>query len=298
MSKIVLFLLRTTFNLTKKEINGFVVVSIFFIAYLVFFIGLKVYKSQKTFYIDEMESQKLEKLLKKMDSLNRNKNQVAYSFTFFDPNTIDKETWEAMGVKEHVAQRIIKYVHRGGVFLNKEDILKIYDFPEDIYKAIYPYIHLPTKNAEEEMAYRSGMRKSKSLKQIKPFEINTASIRQLTQVKGIGKISAKRIVDFRDQLGGFYRKAQFDEVYRLSSRASKSLKEYTTLDSALIKPIQINKATSVQLSQHPYIDIALAKAIINHRQRYGIYRHFSDLYSIHNLDTTILLERLRTYIAF
>ena len=60
----------------------------------------------------------------------------------FDPNTVSVAGWQQLGLPRWMAERIDKYRSKGGQFRKKEDLLKIYDFPPDLYDQLEPYIAL------------------------------------------------------------------------------------------------------------------------------------------------------------
>lgn len=158
----------------------------------------------------------------------------------FDPNTVSVTGWQQLGLPRWLADRIDKYRTKGGQFRKKEDLLRIYDFPPDLYDQLEPYITLkeaahsnravnesvkpfpnePYKKTErtpfpERPAYTE--RPAKPVPQ--PFDINTADTSQLIALKGIGTTLAGRIVKFRDALGGFVSTEQFRDIYGRSSDA-------------------------------------------------------------------------------
>jgi DNA uptake protein ComE-like DNA-binding protein len=97
------------------------------------------------------------------------------------------------------------------------------------------------------------------------IDLNTADTAQLMQLRGIGPTFARRIVKYRDMLGGYYTKEQLLEVYGFDSMRYEMVKDEVYVnDSAIIK-INLNKATVKELAQHVYIDWKLANAIAKYR---------------------------------
>ena len=58
----------------------------------------------------------------------------------FDPNVASVEEFEELGMPQWLAKRIDRFKSKGGKFFKKEDLLKIYDFPEPLYQKLIPYI--------------------------------------------------------------------------------------------------------------------------------------------------------------
>jgi DNA uptake protein ComE-like DNA-binding protein len=61
----------------------------------------------------------------------------------FDPNLLNTEQWQALGLQKSLAQRIVNYCQKGGKFRTKKDLLKIYGFPAEEYARLSSYILLP-----------------------------------------------------------------------------------------------------------------------------------------------------------
>jgi len=102
-------------------------------------------------------------------------------------------------------------------------------------------------------------------KELAQIEINSADTIQLQELKGIGPGFAKRIVKYREQLGGFYAKEQLMEVYGLTEQIYNSIKNSIVVDASKIKRIKINEMDISRLKRHPYISYYEAKAIYDYR---------------------------------
>jgi DNA uptake protein ComE-like DNA-binding protein len=92
-------------------------------------------------------------------------------------------------------------------------------------------------------------------------ELNTADTIILKKVPGIGSAYAKRIVKFRDLLGGFYSVNQLAEVYGMDEERFNALKPWFIVDTLKIKKMNVHELTINELSKHPYIDYKQAKVI-------------------------------------
>ena len=72
-------------------------------------------------------------------------------------------------------------------------------------------------------------------------DINTANSAQLDEVKGIGGGTfAKRIIKYRERLGGFYKTEQLMEVYGLDEQKYAEIKDQLSISKAGLKIININ----------------------------------------------------------
>lgn len=174
----------------------------------------------------------------------------------FDPNTVSYEEMRQLGMSSLIAKRIIKFRNKGGRFRAKKDLQKIYDFPESLYAQLEKYITLP------------GLKYKKTER----FNINIADTVQLQRIYGIGSILSNRIINYRDEFGGFISFDQLKEIYMLDSLALKEILKYAYIENNFIpKKILINSATFDEFNRHPYISYKLAKIIVAYREQHGAF---------------------------
>ncbi len=70
-----------------------------------------------------------------------------------------------------------------------------------------------------------------ALKQIgDKININTATESELRSIDGIGETLAKRIIEKRDELGGFVSFEQLMEVYGIGSSIFEDIRDYITVE--------------------------------------------------------------------
>ena len=237
----------------------------------------------------------------------------------FDPNTVSVAGWQQMGMPRWLAERIDKYRSKGGQFRKKEDLLRIYDFPPDLYDQIEPYITLketprsgqfasnrpsgkpygndPYKPTErtpypDRPAYPERAAKPA----LQPFDINTADTAQLIALKGIGSTLAGRIVKFRDAMGGFISTEQFRDIYGLDSLALNELQRFGKIQSS-VRKIPVNTASAEELDRHPFLSRRQAQIIVNYREQHGAYTSAESLKPIRILDAKTI-EKIAPYLEF
>lgn len=113
------------------------------------------------------------------------------------------------------------------------------------------------------------------------IDINAATIEQLQEITGITPKLAGTIVHYRNKLGGFVSLAQYKEIYGLSKQLQIRLLEQTMITASYRpKQLSLNKATFSALLAHPYVSLALAKAIVYHRKQKGPFTNLSMLQSM------------------
>ncbi len=215
----------------------------------------------------------------------------------FDPNTISEDDLLALGFPGNLAQRIINYRAKKGKFNIKSDLKKIYGMDSSFYIELAPFINLP-----DEKTYVSAKEKAKTETYIKPevplFNLNLADTSQLKKIYGIGPVLAKRIVEYRNKLGGYISTQQLTEVYGLDTAVIHRLNKKSFLpENFTPNQININQADEKTLAIHPYIKFKLAKAIVTYRFQHGNFKMIDDLTPIQTI-TPETITKLKPYITF
>jgi len=205
----------------------------------------------------------------------------------FDPNTLEKGDWLKMGLNEKLVNTILNYRDKGGRFYKADDLKRIYGMKPEEFAILEPFIEIKTE------AVNTGFI---PMNDTLIIEINSADTLDLQQLKGIGPSFAKRIVKYRDMLGGYYSKSQLLEVYGMDSARYEGFKDFVIVNPDSVKKIDINSATIKQLIKHPYIDFYTAKTIVKNRQKAGKYNDVSEL-----KDSSVLPEepyrKVRPYLT-
>ena len=93
----------------------------------------------------------------------------------------------------------------------------------------------------------------------------------------IGAFRAKKIIEQRDKLGGFYSCEQLSAIYSMDSALVQELKPYIIIDTAHIKKINLNTATFKDLVKHPLISYEQTKDIMNYRRIVGKIKNAEEL---------------------
>ena len=141
---------------------------------------------------------------------------------------------------------------------------------------------------------RTPKKVNKQKSKIPTLFLNTADSTDLKQLPGIGNKFSKRIVKYRDKLGGFYKKDQLLEVYGIDSLLFLRISLYLSQDSVFRK-IDINNATVQTLQAHPYITYKQANAIVKYREQHGVFHTITDLRQIYVLDDQ-WLQKIKPYL--
>jgi competence ComEA-like helix-hairpin-helix protein len=222
----------------------------------------------------------------------------------FDPNIASENELTAVGIPAFIARRIEKFRSKGGRFRQKEDLMKIYDFPPDLYAQLERYIVIADRKPVSETTQNNapGTQSSVSARQevrhgAQPFDINQCDTTALIRLRGIGSKLAQRIVKFRDGLGGFHSASQFNEVYGLDSVALSELKRFAKVGSE-VRKININTATAEELGRHPYLrNRKQVRVLVNYREQHGPFHSLEDLRNVKVLDDATI-QKTGPYLSF
>ncbi len=111
--------------------------------------------------------------------------------------------------------------------------------------------------------------KSKSPKRkIKKVELNTADSAMLDAVRGIGPYYAKKIIRYRELLGGYHSLEQLKEV-KMTYFNTDSAGLYFSVDPALIRQRDLDTMSFKAVLRHPYLEYENVQAIFNAKRKYG-----------------------------
>ncbi|MDR0976379.1 MAG: helix-hairpin-helix domain-containing protein [Prevotellaceae bacterium] len=144
----------------------------------------------------------------------------------------------------------------------------------------------------------SAPRPTKTLRPFKyatvtPIDLNRADTTELKKIPGIGSVLSRRIVNYRNRLGGYCSAQQLFEI----GLDTVQLDAWFTLSTADIRRIHINTANVGQLMSHPYINFYQAKAIVDCRKQNGPLRSLA-LLAVYEEFPPDKLERLKPYVTF
>jgi len=201
----------------------------------------------------------------------------------FDPNTLQEEGWERLGLNKRTIKTIIRYTSKGGKFYKPEDLQKIWGLPKGFYEHVENYIIIATKNPNRQEFTPTTIAKPE--RRSWNIDINNTDTSALIELPGIGNKLAFRILNFRDKLGGFYSVDQIGETYGLADSTFQKIKQYLHTNNE-VKKLNVNTATKDELKVHPYIKWNLANAIVEYRNQHGIYKTLDELKNIAVIDNT------------
>ena len=307
-------LVNDYFTFSKKDRNAALVLMILII--IVFFLPYFFSKPKSIIKENVQLTKQVEEILDKKQTQTNSQNQsenfqpyqptksVFYNSNKtilfnFDPNTISKEDWLKLGVKEKTVNTIQKLLAKGFQFRKPEDIKKVFGISPQKAAELIPYIQIKQnfvsdfKNTNEQKT----IVKLPYTKTIVKFDINNSDTSDWIQLNGIGSKLAKRIITFREKLGGFISINQVAETYGLPDTTFQKIKEYLLLNNSHVQKININQTTVDELKNHPYIKWNVANAIIQFKNQHGNYTSVNDLKKIRIISDSIF-QKISPYLSY
>jgi competence protein ComEA len=217
---------------------------------------------------------------------------------YFDPNTATAADWKKLGVKEKTVQSISKYLSKGGKFRKPDDLRKMYTLSPAVADRLIPYVRIAVTPSElkREQRETSFPEKKAAPSSVLKIDINQADAEAWQQLRGIGPAYARRIINFRDKLGGFRNVDQVAETFGLPDSTFQQIKPFLQADERLVRKINLNTATLEELKAHPYIDNRTARNIIAYREQHGPFQRVDVLLRIGSIDED-LYARISPYLA-
>jgi len=213
----------------------------------------------------------------------------------FDPNSVSAEQLRALGLPAKTVQGWQNYLSKGGRFRFKEDVKRLYNLSENDYERLLPFVTLPSKTDGASGDFSTSKKMSKSA-DIQIVDINTAETNQWTRLPGIGEGWARKILNWRDKLGGFSSVGQVAETRHLPDSVFQKVRPFLVCGKADFSRISINTADWKTLNEHPYIEANQARWIIAYREQHGNYRSVDDLLKIPEIKRD-WLDRVKPYLS-
>ena len=128
-------------------------------------------------------------------------------------------------------------------------------------------------------------------------DLNAADTLTLQLLHGIGPTFARRIVRYRERLGGFVDREQLLEVYGMTPELVAHIAGSLTLDSTHVRRMKINVLPLKELLRHPYMDYYLARDVVKLRRQGMTLRDAEMLRTLPTCSDSVL-QRLLPYLDF
>lgn len=305
------------FYFSRLEKQGIIALAILICIVILGGQGLSMYRrAQEPMHSEDFEEEYNHFIvpLKKQDSIENiarlkrnsyyrsNEKEQSVILASFDPNIADSITFRQMGLPGWMAKNILSYRNKGGKFRSPEDFRKIYGLTEKQYATLLPYIFISEEYRRKDtirvLVEQHIPSKPDSLRPFKyapgtVVSLNTADTTELKKIPGIGSGIAKRIVNYRKRLGGFYNIKQLHEI----NLNTDLLAGWFNIESEETTRINLNKVSIERLKAHPYFNFYQAKMIVEYRKKRGKLKRLQQI-AFYDEFTDEDLERMSFYVCF
>ncbi len=287
--------LKSHFWFNKSQRNG-----IFFLALIIILLQLIYFFVVPMFQIDnQVDDDAMALLQHEIDSLKQiNLTEKEYNSEVkiypFNPSYLTDFKGYQLGMSPDEIDRLLK--HRGdGKFVNSaKEFQEITNISDSLLADISPYFKFPdwVLNTKENSKKWGNKYKNARVtneetftkveeKPIEIRDINTATATDLQLINGIGEKLSKRIIDYRNKLGGFLIDQQLYEVYYLDKEiADKVFSRFKILSKPYIIKVNVNTATFKEVLSIIYIDYELTKKIFEYRDEVAEIQSLEELKKI------------------
>ncbi len=272
--------------------------------------------SERSAHLAVLDTEQLEKeYIEFMTGLREKSPETAYTSKHtpernfvlfaFDPNRIDSVSLTRLGLPGWMARNVIRYREKGGQFRDAESFRKIYGMTDELYDQLTPYIRIEresTPSDTEADVMQQALPEQVNIPEYTPaikypegtvVDINQVDTTELKMIPGIGSGIARRIVSYRQQLGGFHSTKQLLEI----EYTDTDMLVWFTVGSDTLKKIPVNRASVERLRTHPYLNFYQSRAIVEYRRKRGKIKDIQEL-KLYEEFTPEDLERIAPYLSY
>ena len=101
---------------------------------------------------------------------------------------------------------------------------------------------------------------------------------------------------YKDELGGFVRKSQLMEIYKMNTESYEKIIPYLKINPSDVRTININEATVDELNAHPYLNWSQANSIFKMRIQKNGFKNINEIKQSHLIDEETY-EKLLPYLS-
>jgi DNA uptake protein ComE-like DNA-binding protein len=198
----------------------------------------------------------------------------------------DSARFVGMGLRPKTAASLQRFRQRGGVIRSLKDWYTLRVLSDDEKERLAPYLRIRSSEGIGAGSLADETDKSHPgdpMQSIRPLSdqmpVRRWSIQELNQsdsagwdaIPGVGPATARRVIEYRNRLGGYIQLSQLLEIYGMDSPRYEAILPFVKLEvPANIRRISLNQCSEVELSSHPYAGSTLARRLIAFRERHGL----------------------------
>ena len=219
---------------------------------------------------------------KKIDSVKSlTLNTKTTTLKSFNPNYLTDFKGYQLGMSTLEIDRLLNYRAQGKFINSTYQFQQITKISDSLLLTLKPLFKFPNWVDDSKKEHLKPDKKKTDEINIAISDLNKASEADLISIKGIGEVLAKRIIQYRNKLGGFTYNNQLYEVWNLDKAvADNVISKFRVLEKPIIKKININTASFKEVLAIVYIDYELCKKIFNYKKEIAAYQSVEELKKI------------------
>lgn len=270
--------LMFSFGLTRRERIGLLV--IYPLAALGMFISTRVDSGELT----QDEAAALEFAFMRLESWQE---PQAAPLIPFRADTISEDQLRSFGIPKRLASNWVNYREKAGGFRDADQLRRLYGMNDSVFNVLEPWLKWENSRNDSDKP-KPGQHQA--------LDMNLADTLLWQSLRGIGPVFARRIVAYRELLGGYVSAGQLREVYGLDTAlCDRLIPNLYVAEGFEPRPLNLNQASYADLRAHPYLSARQASAIVMYRSQHGPLISRESLNQIILLDSATL-ERLGPYL--
>lgn len=283
-------------GMTNSQQNGiFLLVGAILIGLSGYFYYTNNYSNlnQNQNFIDTITQEKIDSL-----KLVKAKQSQSYKYKIypFNPNFLKAGKAYRLGLSADEHERLLAYRDKEKWINSAEDFQKVTQISDKLLKEISPYFKFPDWVVQQQQV-KNETKPEIVLSFEQKQDLNLVSADDLKKINGIGEMRSKRIINYRNKIGGFRSDIQLKDVWGLSHEVISEITSKITVKSNLEQPkIDINKASLIELAEIPYFDYELAREIFQFIKVNEGIKSFEELSKLQQFPSS-KINRIKLYLA-
>lgn len=282
---------RSHFVFNKSERNGI------FILVLIILILQAVYLFVDLSPEDELSPERQEEVARFQALVDSIKRVAAANDTLkiypFNPNFITDHKGYMLGLSVEEIDRLHAYRAKDQWVNSAREFQEITGVSDSLLEHLAPYFKFPVFSNTR----KSTPKENDRFANLPIQDLNEATPDALMQVNGVGEVLSKRIVKYRESIGGFRDEVQLNDVYGLTPEVvQRILVSFRLLTKPEGGKQDLNNISVVALSEIPGFTYELAREVVEYREQKNGFTSFEDLNNIKEFPVE-KLKRIQLYLT-
>ncbi|MCL6219134.1 ComEA family DNA-binding protein [Zunongwangia pacifica] len=279
---------KSHFVFNKSERNGIFVLVILIIILQILYFKYPFFSAEEK--VSEKTSTEITQFQHSLDSLKQ-KNSKKDTIYPFNPNYLTDYKAYRLGMSVKEIDRLLDFRSSGKWINSAEEFQEITKISDSLFVKLSPHFKFPD--------WVSTAQTSNSIKQapILKLDLNLTTAQELQKVKGVGQVLSNRIVKYRELIGGYRSLIQLKDIYGLPDVTRKELLKYLNKIPPNFDKKNINTIGILELSELPYFNYELARAVIEYR---NLHKGIDSIEVLSKIDDfpRSKFDRIQLYLSF